>query len=248
MPNFVTSKGRQRKSLDMSAISGTAPVPGKARDGSTLYSTPWIVSLEGRGREGGPGGDLHPGGRGHPREALLLPLADAQALDRDGGAEQRRDDLRLAERLFAPCAGDEVLRGRSLLQEVHRDLGEQRRGPSLEQEDFVACRHAEELADEGDRLVVDRFVLLPPVAVLHHRHAAPGEVEELVAGALQRGQGKGGGSGIEIDFPVHGVSSRGRAGDFRGSRRVCRPRAGSGSPAFSQGPAAASRVFSIRCD
>ena len=30
----------------MSAISGTAPVAGKARDGSTLYSTPWIVSLE----------------------------------------------------------------------------------------------------------------------------------------------------------------------------------------------------------
>jgi hypothetical protein len=180
----------------MSATSGTAPVEGL---------------VGGDVQVGGPGVDLHPGRRGHAGVALLLPLADAQALDRDGGAEHRRDDLRLAERLLPPGAGDEVLRGRTLLQEVHRDLGEQRRGTSLKQEDFVARRHDEQLPEEGDRLVVDRLVLLSAMAVFHHRHAASGEVEELVAGALQRGQGKGGRSGVEIDRSFHEVSSAGRS-------------------------------------
>ena len=117
---------------------------------------------------GGPGVDLHLGGSRHAGVALLLAFAGADVLDRQIGAEQRRYDFRLAESLLAPGAGDEVLGGFPLLEEVHGNLREQRRGPSLKQKDLVARRDAEELPDKGDGFVMDRLVLLASVAVFHH--------------------------------------------------------------------------------
>jgi len=45
-PNLPMSNGLQRKSLDMSATSGTEAVSGKGRELRALNSTPWIVSFE----------------------------------------------------------------------------------------------------------------------------------------------------------------------------------------------------------
>ena len=53
--------------------------------------------------------------------------------------------------------------------------------------------------EQRDRLVVDRLVLLAAVAVLHDRHAGALEVEQLVAGALERGEREAGGAGVEVD-------------------------------------------------
>ena len=152
---------------------------------------------------GRPGVDLPLSGGGDACVALLLAFPDGGRLDRYAGAEQGRDDLGLAERLLSPGPGDQVLRAFSLLQEVHRDLGEQRRGAPLDQKHLVSRRYAEKLANEGDGLVVYRLVLLSPVAVLHHRHAAAGEIEQFLPGALERGEGKGCGSGVEVDRSAH---------------------------------------------
>ena len=219
---------------------------GDQRHGAGVGEAPGAVDIElhavyglvrGDVQVGGRGIDLHLGGRRHAGVALLLAFSDADALDRHGGPEQRRDKLRLAERLLAPGAGDEVLGGLPLLEEVHGHLGEQRGCPTLEKQDLVARGDAEELPDEGDGLVVNPLVLLAAVAVLHHRHAAPREVEELFAGALQSGKRKGGGSGVEIDLSAHVVLAWARRGFPRIAPRH-RSRAGlpmqllSGRPIF----------------
>ena len=154
--------------------------------------------------------DLHLGRARHAGVALLLPFADPEVPRGRFGAVHPRDELRLAKGLLAPGAGDDVSGRLPLFEEVHGDLREERGRSPLQQQDFVGTGHAEQLPDECDRLVVYRLVLLPAVAVLHHRHAASGEVEKLVAGALQRGKGKGGGSGVEIDRPFHGGPPTGR--------------------------------------
>jgi hypothetical protein len=110
--------------------------------------------------------------------ALLLPFArPGGGGDVHVGVEQVRDGLGLGERLLAPRAGHDVVRDRALVEEVHRHLREHLRGAALEEEHLVAGGDAEQLAQERDRLVVDLLVLLAAVAVLHHRHAAPGEVD-----------------------------------------------------------------------
>ena len=60
---------------------------------------------------------------------------------------------------------------------------------------------SEHLAQEGERLVVDRLVLLAAVALLHDAHPGPGEVEELALGALEGGERESRGAGAEVHHP-----------------------------------------------
>ncbi len=167
-------------------LSGTA-----ARD-RRRTATPWMVSLLVRCRYAARGVAFDLRRLRHAHVALLLAVAaPGRAGDAGVGACERGDDLRLGERLLAPRAGHDVVGAAALGEEVHRDLREQLRRATLEEEHLVRRGHGEELAQERDRLVVDRLVLLAAVAVLHHGHAGAGEVQELVAGALEGGEREG---------------------------------------------------------
>ena len=179
--------------------------------------------VRGEVQVGGGRIDLHLGGGRDADVALLLAVAGAGGLGRDRAAQHGRHHLGLADRLLAPGAGDQVLGRLALLHEVHGDLGEQGRRPALEEEDLVGGGNGEELAEQGERLVVDGLVLLAAVAVLHDRHAAAGEVEEFLAGPLERGERQGCGTGVEVHLAGHGVPPCGGWGSAAGTTAVSGP-------------------------
>ena len=69
--------------------------------------------------------DLHLGRRRHAGVALILPLADPEVPGGRLGAGHPRDELRLAQRLLAPGAGDDVPGRLPLFEEVHGDQCEE---------------------------------------------------------------------------------------------------------------------------
>jgi len=74
---------------------------------------------------------------------------------------------------------------------------------TLQQQDIVVVADVEQLFDEGDRLVVNGFIDLTAMAVLHHAHAAAVDVEQLPLRAFESAQGKSCGACIEIDYSSH---------------------------------------------
>ena len=176
--------------------------------------------------------DLHLGRGGDADVALLLAIAGAGGLGRDRGSQHGRHHLALADRLLAPGAGDQVLGRLALLHEVHGDLGEEHGGAALQEEDLVRGRHGEQVAQQRERLVVDGLVLLAAVAVLHDRHATSGEVEELLAGPLERGERQGCGTGVEVHLAGHGVPPCGVWCSAAGTTAVSGP----GAPRACRGP------------
>src|SRR6185312_6813655 len=89
------------------------------------------------------------------------------------------------------------------LQEVERHLRELLRRAPLQEDHVVRRRDREQLAQQRDRLAVHRLVLLAAVRVLHDAHAAPGKVEELALGPLERGEREGRGAGVEVHDAGH---------------------------------------------
>src|SRR5262245_23169208 len=63
----------------------------------------------------------------------------------------------------------------------------------------MAVRQRQQLLEQRDRFVLNRFVLLAAMAVLHDRHSRTLEVQELITRPLQRRQGQRRRSSIEID-------------------------------------------------
>jgi len=147
---------------------------------------------------------LHLGGERQAHVLLLLALAHAGRARHPGPASQHgRGCLAFREGLLAPRARDDVLGRLPLLDEVHRDLREELGGASLHEEHLVAVRDPEQLAQQGDGLVVDGFVLLAAMAVLHDGHAALREVQHLVARALQGRERERGRASVEVLLAVH---------------------------------------------
>jgi hypothetical protein len=96
-------------------------------------------------------------------------------------------------------AGEDVLRGCPLPEQVERQHRELEAGTALQQQDPERRRQGEKLPHERDRLVVHRLVLGRPVGHLGDRHARSGEIGELVAGALEGRERQRGRAGVEVD-------------------------------------------------
>src|SRR3972149_5482299 len=69
---------------------------------------------------------------------------------------------------------------------------------------MVVIAHGKQLTDQSNRLVVDGFIGLAAVAVLHHAHARAPHVEQLVARTLQGGDRERSRSSIEVRHSGHG--------------------------------------------
>ncbi len=67
----------------------------------------------------------------------------------------------------------------------------------------MALRNRQKLPKEPEGLGVDSVVVLPPVAVLDNRHPAALEVEKLLLGLFQGGQGKSRRTCVEVVDPHH---------------------------------------------
>ncbi len=144
----------------------------------------------------------------------------------------------LLDGLLGPGPGVDVVRGRALGQQVHRDHRELEAGPTLEEQDPVAVRHPGEPSDVGLGLADDRFEGRRTVADLHDGHPDAGQADEIALDLFEDGQGQhrrpgrevvdafGGGHGWLLRWPRAGGS---------GCRR-CRIRSPRAAPETARRP------------
>ena len=88
--------------------------------------------------------------------------------------------------------------------EIHRSHGELHAAAALQENYRVVVGDGEDAAEALFGLGDDAFEFFGAMAHLHHGHAATAPIEELFADALEYGQGKGTGSGVEIEGALCG--------------------------------------------
>lgn len=93
--------------------------------------------------------------------------------------------LRFAERFLRPRARHDEVGRLARAEQVHRHDRVFGNTAALQEQDPVACRHAEQVAQVGQRGLVDRHELLAAMAHLHHAHTAAVPVEHFVGGLPQ---------------------------------------------------------------
>jgi len=149
--------------------------------------------------DGVVGGEVAVGGVGVEVELVLGgDGAEDAVLFGGGGDSGVGDDFGFFDGFFAPGAGDYVVGGLVGGEEVHGGQCELEAGTALEEEYGVAVGEAHEFFDEGDGVVVDLVVFFASVAGFHDADAAVLEVEELIAGSFEGGEGQSGGTGVVI--------------------------------------------------
>ena len=141
------------------------------------------------------------------RVGVELQLVDArdahEALALAGPDHLRAADLlRVRDRLLGPGARVDVVGGLALDHQVHRQHRELERGAAAEEQDLVRVRDREQLAEDVERLVVDRVVDLAAVAHLDERHPRVGVVDELGRRLLERRERQRARTGREIENPL----------------------------------------------
>ena len=112
---------------------------------------------------------------------------------------------RLLDGLLRPRAGVDVVGGFLPAQQVDGHHGELEAGPALQEQDLVAVRHRQQVAQVGLGLLGDGDEGPAAVAHLHHRHAFAVPVQQLLACLLQHLFRQRRRSGAEVVCPRHGA-------------------------------------------
>jgi len=106
--------------------------------------------------------------------------------------------LRFGQSLFRPGAGGHIGGFFAGRQKIHRNHRKLEAGATLQEQYFVVLRNRQQLFQQSDRVVVDRFVFLAAMAHFQQGHARATEIQQIGLGFFQRGQWQGRRAGIEI--------------------------------------------------
>ena len=118
---------------------------------------------------------------GHASRDVLRAVAG----DVDLCPAERRDLLALLERLVGPCSLLRVVGLAALREEIHRDHRELHRRAALDEAHGPVVAESAQLLERGDRLLVDRVVVLAAVGHLHHGHSAALVVDKVLLRVLE---------------------------------------------------------------
>ena len=123
--------------------------------------------------------------------------------DIDRRANLRRELLRLLEGLAGPGTLLAVVGRNAGLEEIHRNHRELHRGTALDKGDGPVVIETAKLLEGGDRLLMDRIVVLAAVGHLHHRHAATLVIDKVLLRVLQDFEGENRGTRGKVICSCH---------------------------------------------
>ena len=140
----------------------------------------------------------------------LLPRNVAEVAVLAAGCDMRiAEPLRLAQGLFRPGAGHQVVGGLILGEKIHGDHEELRGGAPLQKQDLVVVGNAAHLPAESHRLVVDVQKRLAAVGMFQDADPRVAQRQKRLAGLLQNGDRQDGRPGRKVVDPFgHGMFSR----------------------------------------
>ena len=107
-------------------------------------------------------------------------------------------DLGFLDRLLRPDAGEQIVGGAVVREQVHRHHRELQRGAALKEQHPVAVGDPGQLAARRFGLIEDLLEHLAAVAVLHDPDPATGNVPDRLLRLPKHGLGKNRGAGAEV--------------------------------------------------